>query len=117
MHARASAVRVRARLRLRVWVWAWVWGLGLGLGLGFGVWVRVWARVGVRVRVRVTCGGGAHVVCLPLHPAPFELDLAPKSVAKLELDCLGDWVGPDFELVEGRALRLQGPHRRRGGHV
>ena len=74
----------------------------MGFGIGFGVWVLV--RVRVRVRVRVTCGGGAHVVCLPLHPAPFELDLAPKSVAKLELDCLGDWVGPDFELVEGRAL-------------
>ena len=104
LHARASAVRVRARLRLRVWVWAWVWGLGLGLGLGFGIGFGVWVLVRVRVRVRVTCGGGAHVVCLPLHPAPFELDLAPKSVAKLELDCLGDWVGPDFELVEGRAL-------------
>ena len=76
----------------------------MGFGVWVWVWVRVWARARVRVRVRVTCGGGAHVVCLPLHPAPFELDLAPKSVAKLELDCLGDWVGPDFELVEGRAL-------------
>ena len=41
---------------------------------------------------------------LALHAAPFERDLAAERVAKLELDRLGDRVGPHLELVEGRAL-------------